>query len=422
MTMDERRQPSPFASYQEAIDWLYSTQQFGIKLGLENVSQLLAALELSEPEARIIHVAGTNGKGSVCAMADSLLRASGLRVGLFTSPHLVHYSERMRINGTAIPEAEVATRLSKLSALVADWENHPTFFELTLALALDWFHDDGVEAIVLETGMGGRLDATNALTANVSLITPIALDHQKWLGDSLAKIASEKAGIFKPGVPAFSAYQAPEAVDALESAAKLKGTPLTFIGVSHVSELDGISLALDGLHQRSNAALALAAVQAIEINPDIATIRHAMGSVRWPARFQRFLGDRIVVDGAHNVQAATALAATWRETFGDAKAQLIFGGVEDKDHHAILQELALIAASICYVPFASARAISPRQMLSDHHPNPDIPASEGTSLRSVLMEACDQQADARYLVAGSLFLAGEALSILQDSDFESSLQ
>ena len=201
-------------TYEEAIDWLYATQTFGIKLGLEYPTRLLREYLAFPPHTtKVIHVAGTNGKGSVCALAESVARAGGHRTGLFTSPHLVHYRERIRVSGIEISEEETARHLTALRALVADWEQHPTFFELTLALALRHFRDCGCELLILETGMGGRLDATSAVPSDVTVLTPIALDHQEWLGDTLGEIAGEKAAILRHGKPAFSAAQEPEVVD-----------------------------------------------------------------------------------------------------------------------------------------------------------------------------------------------------------------
>ncbi|MEY2602213.1 MAG: dihydrofolate synthase / folylpolyglutamate synthase, partial [Verrucomicrobiota bacterium] len=205
-----REAPRPF-SYKEALAWLYSLQRFGIKLGLENIQRLIAELHVDLGNAPVIHVAGTNGKGSVCAMIDSICRAQKYRTGLFVSPHLVTFRERIRINGEMISENEVAGGLSNIRKLVADWEPHPTFFEIATALALKHFAEAKIDIVILETGLGGRLDATNAVQSNAAVITPIALDHQEWLGDSLAKIASEKAGIIKPRTPVVSAPQLPEA-------------------------------------------------------------------------------------------------------------------------------------------------------------------------------------------------------------------
>ncbi|HYY13777.1 MAG TPA: Mur ligase family protein, partial [Chthoniobacterales bacterium] len=184
-------------NYKEALTWLYSLQRFGIKLGLENIRRLIAALTIDVGDARIIHVAGTNGKGSVCAMIDAIYRAAKYRTGLFTSPHLVTFRERIRVNGEMVPEEGVADGLTNIRDLVSTWDPHPTFFEVTTALALKYFAGRNVDICILETGLGGRLDATNAVQADVAVITPIDLDHQKWLGDSLRQIATEKAGIIK---------------------------------------------------------------------------------------------------------------------------------------------------------------------------------------------------------------------------------
>jgi dihydrofolate synthase/folylpolyglutamate synthase len=213
-------------TYREAVEWLYSLQLYGIKLGLENMQRLCAALQIylgPQPAERskaagdspkisglnrrfgageqapvFIHVAGTNGKGSVCAMLDAICRRGGVRCGLYTSPHLVTFRERIRLDGEMIPAADVAAGLSRIRELVAAWDNPPTFFEVTTALALEWFQDQHAHVVILETGLGGRLDATNVVTPAVSVLTPIGLDHQQILGESLVQIAAEKCGIIKP--------------------------------------------------------------------------------------------------------------------------------------------------------------------------------------------------------------------------------
>ncbi len=298
-------------NYSEALAWLYSTQQFGIKLGLENTHRLLAALDRPDPATagRFLHVAGTNGKGSTCAMLDSVLRAAGHRTGLYTSPHLVDFRERIRVNGEMIPEVDVARILTNLRDATSGWDHAPTYFELSTVLALRHFADAGVEFVVLETGMGGRLDSTNAVTPIVSVITPIAMDHAQWLGDTLAKIAAEKAGILKPGVPAVSAAQAPEAAAVLEARASEVGAPLEL-----VREPLDLPLGLGGSHQKANAALAVAALRAGGVSVSDAALRRGLATVQWPGRFQK-LGDRFVLDGGHNPHAAAQLVQTWREEF-----------------------------------------------------------------------------------------------------------
>ena len=215
-------------TYEESITWLYSTQSVGIKLGLENITRLLGCLGVKTAPRPgsgpvIFHVAGTNGKGSVCAMLDSVCRAAGLRSGLFTSPHLISFRERIRLDGVMISEADAAAGLSRIQELIAHWPQHPTFFEIATALALAWFQEQRAEVIVLETGLGGRLDATNAVTPAVSVITALSFDHCQYLGTTLEEIAAEKAGIFKPGVPVVSAPQPPAAADVIKAAAAQMG-------------------------------------------------------------------------------------------------------------------------------------------------------------------------------------------------------
>ena len=300
-------------NYQESIDWLYGTQTFGIKLGLENTGKLLAALGLMpDLEGRkIIHVAGTNGKGSVCAFSERILRNGGLRTGLFTSPHLVTYRERIRVRGTLISEAAVAEILSRIRGLVFDWDFHPTFFEISLGLAMRYFCDQDCEVIVLETGMGGRLDATNAVKSDVSVITSISLDHQQWLGETIREIAGEKAGILKATVPVIVAELHPEARDVVGRCALTLGIPC--IEVHPLPE--EWELGLKGPHQRENAALAVEA--ACRIAGDRLTqdgIRRSLAETVWPGRFQR-IDDDLILDGAHNPGAGSVLRETWQSTF-----------------------------------------------------------------------------------------------------------
>ena len=205
-------------TFQESLSWLYGTQQVGIKLGLDNIRRLLGALGVEVERSRFLHVAGTNGKGSVCAMLDAICREAGFRTGLYTSPHLVTFHERIRLNGVMIPGEAVVAGLSRIRGLIAGWEMHPTFFEITTALALDYFQRENAELIVLETGLGGRMDATNVVRPAVSVITAIGLDHQAYLGSTLAEIAGEKAGIIKPGLPVVSAPQDREAEAVLRRA------------------------------------------------------------------------------------------------------------------------------------------------------------------------------------------------------------
>ena len=401
--------PQPSTDYQEALAWLYGTQRFGIKLGLENVQRLLRELNVPGKDQRIIHVAGTNGKGSVCAMIDSICRAAGCRTGLFTSPHLITYRERIRVNGEMIAPNEVARGLRAIRDLVGTWDPHPTFFEITTALALDHFKRSGCELIVLETGLGGRLDATNALTPVVSVITPIGYDHEKWLGDTLEAIAGEKAGIIKAKVPVVSSPQEPAAEKVIRARAAECDAPLEFLATDVDSAVIDrrYKVALAGNHQRQNAALAIAALRAAEIRTSDDAVQNGLANVEWPARFQRW-DDRTIIDGAHNPAGAQVLAETWREQFGAERATIILAVLREKNVAAICRALAPIAARFILPQIRSERALPPDELAAI---TPLLPYSITPSLADALILA--RANPERILITGSLHFAGEALAILQ---------
>jgi dihydrofolate synthase/folylpolyglutamate synthase len=400
-------------NYKEALAWLYSLQRFGIKLGLENIRRLIATLGVDLAGARVIHVAGTNGKGSVCAMIDAICRAAKYRTGLFTSPHLVTFRERIRVNGDMISQDAVANGLTNIRGLIAGWEPHPTFFEVTTALELHHFSECKIDICILETGLGGRLDATNAVASDVSVITPIDLDHQKWLGDSLRQIAAEKAGIIKPKTPVVCAPQLVEAEQVICKRAVECEAPLQII--TEIYERSPIALA--GAHQRQNAALAIATIRAANIDIDEAAIVRGLESVEWPGRFQRW-DERLIIDGAHNPAAARVLARTWREIFGDQRATLILAILDDKDLRGIYEALASISELVLLPKIRSDRAAAPEQLaraLESITPKcqsgSDLPYSITESLAQALKAA--RARPNRILLTGSLHFAGEALAYLQ---------
>ncbi len=389
----------------DALAWLYGTQTFGIKLGLDNTRRLLAAAGDPQTRLRFLHVAGTNGKGSTCAMMDAILRAAGYRSGLYTSPHLVDFRERIRLDGAMIPEDAVAEGLTMLREAAKSWDHAPTFFELATVLAAWWFAREGVDYVVWETGMGGRLDATNAVAPDVAVITPIGLDHQKWLGGTLAEIAGEKAGIIKTGVPTVSAPQVPEVRAVLASRAAEAGAPIAFVDEPWPGEAPG----LPGLHQRWNAALACAALRAagtgVEARDEIEGLRRVV----WPARFQR-VTENLVVDGAHNPEAIEALVETWREVFGKVKASLVFAALRDKDAGQLLRELRPIADEVWLVPVNNARGMPPAELRPPAEAAGFAAIHEGSVAESL---SAARASGLPVLVAGSLFLAGEVLALLQ---------
>ncbi|RYD40619.1 MAG: bifunctional folylpolyglutamate synthase/dihydrofolate synthase, partial [Verrucomicrobiaceae bacterium] len=333
-------------NYREAIDWLFSTQMFGIKLGLEGPRQLLKEyLAYPAHNVTVIHVAGTNGKGSTCAMIDSIARACGRRCGLFTSPHLIDYRERIRVTGQEIPEDDCATMLTELRVICERLEHHPTFFEITLALAMRWFRLKECEIIVLETGMGGRLDATTAVPADVCVITPIGLDHTQWLGDTQEKIALEKAGIIVQGKPVISSPQEPAVERVLEQEANALRAPLEFIS----EPMLGYPMSLAGDHQKWNAALAVAAAYRAGLPLSSDTVGYGLSHTTWPGRFER-IKPGVVLDGAHNAQSAEVLAATWRQQYPGKKAALVFSAVAGKEIGKILEYLAPLASKVFICP------------------------------------------------------------------------
>jgi dihydrofolate synthase/folylpolyglutamate synthase len=398
-------------NYREAVAWLYATQRFGIKLGLENIERLLAALPGSGLETaapcKVIHVAGTNGKGSVCAMIEAIARTAGHRTGLFTSPHLISFRERILVNGEKISEDEVAGGLTEIRELIGSWDPHPTFFEIATALALQHFQTTRCEILVLETGMGGRLDATTAVQSSVSVITPIDFDHEKWLGHSIDQIAKEKAGIIKPRIPVVSAPQRREAEVIIRQRAEQCDAPLQF-----VSDLwTKTRIALRGEHQKMNAALAIAALQATHIQvSDDATAR-GLSSVEWPARFQIW-NERIVIDGAHNPAGARILVQTWREEFGNERATILLAILRDKNAAEIVHALAPIATRLVLPQIRSERALPPNELAEVlSATTPSLPYSITPSVAKAISAA--QRTSERVLITGSLHFAGEALAFLR---------
>lgn len=392
-----------------AIDWLYSTQLFGVKLGLENVRKLLGVLNVPKECQKFIHIAGTNGKGSVSAFIHSLLKASGENAGLFTSPHLIHFRERIKDAERMIAPGELVRGIESLKKICHDWDPHPTFFELTFALAMDWFRKRNREWVVLETGLGGRLDATNTMTPVVSVITSIGYDHMNALGNTLAEIASEKAGIIKPGVPVVTLRQKPEVMEVLAKTARERGAQLFIL----TNPMRGYQLGLYGQHQLWNAALAVQALKTAGFKMTDAILRDGLLNVDWPARFQRMEQERIIVDGAHNLDAAETLVRTWQQAYPGEKASVIYGGVTSKDVLSTMRALQPIAARWHFARFQSPRAVPPEQLkeaLANAYRGA-VKCEVHDSVQTALASA--RKAPERVLVAGSLYLAGEMLAHLR---------
>jgi dihydrofolate synthase/folylpolyglutamate synthase len=393
--------------YPAALQWLYGLQMHGIKLGLENMYRLCAELGIdveSGADRKFIHVAGTNGKGSVCAMIAAICCAAGKRTGLYTSPHLVSFRERICLGANRIPEEHVAEHLSKMKGLLERWDHTPTFFEVTTALALSWFQQQKAEWIILETGLGGRLDATNVVKPVVSVITPLALDHTQYLGSTLEEVATEKAGIIKRGVPVMSAPQDPEAEFVLQTVAKRMGSALHF---ARKPIADSWQLSLAGSHQRYHAALAFSTLVTGGLRPDPRAVGQALSKVEWPGRFQRVEAGHIILDGAHNPAAAAQLVETWRQEYGEEQATIILGVLADKDVTGVCNALRPIAARVICVPVRNPRGISASD-LSVLVRSTGVEKYEVAESLTIGLDAARRN-QRRILIAGSLFLVGQAL-------------
>jgi dihydrofolate synthase/folylpolyglutamate synthase len=420
-------------TYTAAIQFLYDLRWFGAKLGLENTLKLAALAGNPQNQLRFIHIAGTNGKGSTAAMLESVYRAAGLRVGLFTSPHLVAFRERIQVNRELISEKEVVrlmsqmqswlrqawgetgahpeTQMSSLSAGPSAVSRstageHPTFFEVVTAMALSYFAEQKCELVIWETGLGGRLDATNIVTPLASVITNIQYDHQKWLGETLASIAAEKAGIIKPGVPVITGTTAPEALQVIQQTAKRQGSALFIVPTAAAKQppLDTLRLPLMGEHQKMNAAV-------IPVSEEIA--QAGLERVYWPGRFQlvtKSSGQRMLLDGAHNVGGVEMLVRALEQYFPQSKPALLMGILQDKDWKQMCELLAPLASRVLLVPVHSERTAEPYGLREACvRANPAIRVSEYASLAAALADAGEESL---LVITGSLYLIGEAMELL----------
>jgi dihydrofolate synthase/folylpolyglutamate synthase len=396
-------------TYSKAIQFLYGLNLFGANFGLETTRRLAALAGDPQEKLRFIHVAGTNGKGSTCAMLESIYRAAGLRVGLFTSPHLVSFRERIQINRQLIPESDVARLVEELRA--ANKENNATLFEFATVMSLKFFAEQKCDLVIWETGLGGRLDATNIVTPLVSVITNISFDHQQWLGDTLEKIAAEKAGIIKAGIPVVTATDSPEALGVIERVAREKNAPLTRIQNSELK----IQNPLLGEHQKLNAALALATVEILQSQIPVSEkqIKTGLQNVNWPGRLQlieKLNDQKILLDGAHNVAGAEVLRDTIQKNFPATKRTLILGILQDKNWREICEILAPLAQKIFLVSVSSQRTANPNELADVcRAKNPAAEIFAEKSLANALKKTSNEKF---IIITGSLYLIGEALEML----------
>jgi len=416
-------------NYPDSVRFLYAlgNEAKTAKLGLERIGILLEALGNPQQACRIVHVAGTNGKGSTCAMIESGLRAAGYRTGLFTSPHLVEPTERIQVGGRPIDAGRFAAAFDQVHACAETLlrqeriDLHPTYFECVTAMAMVVFRECGVEFAVLEVGLGGRLDATNVVTPELCVVTPVDFDHEAYLGKSLESIAGEKAGILKPGVRAVFARQRAEAGGVLEARAAALGVAVThsfdvaISGVTlHARGSDfmwgalAVRCPLAGEHQVENARTAIAALRQLGIAP--AAIRQGIAATTWPGRLERVAENpEIILDGAHNPASARALADYLERFYEPNRVWLIYGAMRDK---AVEETIAILfprAGHVIVTAPAQARALRPEAIrgLADR----DC-IQVAANVQAALALAAGAAAEDAIFVTGSLFLVGEARALL----------
>ncbi len=419
-------------TYPDSVRYLYALgNEFkSIKLGLERIQTLLAALALPHRAFRTIHVAGTNGKGSVCAMVESALRVSGIRTGIYTSPHLVEPTERIRIAGLPVSVPDFTAAFNEVhetaEKLIASGliDMHPSYFETITAMAYLLFRAQAVDTVVLETGMGGRLDATNVVDPILSIITPIDFDHERFLGDTIPKIAFEKAGIIKPSRPVVFSRQRPEAQAVLERAATQNASPVLRAAdwVAQDLHLDPygsrftaqgpatipIECPLIGAHQVENALTAISALHFLDIPND--AIRQGIAQTRWPGRLEHVSSaPDIFLDGAHNPAGAQALADYIREFHHNRRIWIVFGAMSDKDLSVIAPLLFPLASELILTGVNQARAYTPEQLRdlsgASH-------ARLAPSIRDALVMLQSAAPGDAVFITGSLYLVGEARPLL----------
>jgi dihydrofolate synthase/folylpolyglutamate synthase len=416
------------AGYEESLSYLYSLEKFGSVFGLGNISRLLGSID--DPHRTFIHIAGTNGKGSVATMIACILKEAGYRVGKYTSPHLVSFTERITVNEKEITQDEVA-RLAGRIRDRADREcpgGFYTFFDFTTALAFEYFRQQKIDIAVVETGLGGRLDSTNVIEPVASIITNVAFDHMKELGNDLAKIAHEKAGIIKKCIPVITGARR-RALETIERVADENRSPVYVSGRDFSFRKTGpkcmsyrgpgrrlrnISVNLNGDHQLSNAALALCAADVISglgytITDD--QIRSALSSVTWQGRCEKVREKPVVIlDGAHNASGARALKHFIRTNYQDCRKVMVFGVMRDKQYRTMLQSMDdCIDLAILTRP-RTDRALDAAEMKN-------VPKNSivTTDTRSALKQAREIAGDHDVVVVtGSLYTVGEAKQVIDE--------
>jgi dihydrofolate synthase/folylpolyglutamate synthase len=443
---------SNLTNYNETVNYLYSLQKHGIKLGLANTNRLMQLLGHPQKSFRAIHIAGTNGKGSTASAIASILHATGLKVGLFTSPHLVSFTERIKINNLQISEPDVIKLACEVHQITESEDLNPTFFEFITAMAFHHFSINAVDWAVIETGMGGRLDATNIVAPDITIITNISLDHSEFLGKSISEIAFEKAGIIKPHVPVVTAADIPEAISQMTDTADSKGSELHLYNREFKGSLismndqcitfdyqgynryENLSAPVTGKHQLYNICLAIRASEILcqsGLPVTDASVITGLQNLRLEGRLEWFSHTPpIILDGAHNAEAANSLSASIKKIFTDKEIIVIAGIMDDKDIKGILKPLLQIADSLILTKAKYDRAASPEKLkeIISEITKSDMQQVTGStiytgSVKEAIYIAKKQCKDNKIiLITGSFYTTGEAKEILGCTGVLSSLR
>jgi dihydrofolate synthase / folylpolyglutamate synthase len=416
-------------SYPDSVRYLYALGnelKVGAKFGLERMETLLAALGNPQRHQRFVHVAGTNGKGSTCAMIASILRAAGFRTGLYTSPHLMEPTERIQIDGVPLTTQQFASAFQVVheaaERLIAEdkIDAHPSYFEIVTAMALVFFREQ-CDMCVFEVGLGGRLDATNVIAPELCVITPVSFDHEAYLGNKLESIAFEKAGIIKSQVSLVLARQAAVADAVITKRAEEQRAPIIRTSTIELSNLSshsgGSSFQIDderyecplpGRHQIENAVTAILAGRQLGI--DTAALQSGIKNTVWPGRLERVSHNPdFILDGAHNPAGATALAAYIREFYSARPVWILYGAMRDKAIDEVTAQLFPLAERLIVTAPNFPRALRPETILEiAPHPSAHVTSSVAEAIEL----ARSAPADAAIFITGSLFLVGEARKLL----------
>ena len=414
-------------TYTEALDYIHAIDWRGSRPGLSRITELMARLGDPQNDLRFIHVAGTNGKGSTCAMTASILQAEGYRVGLYTSPYILRFNDRIQVNGTPIPDGDLAALVEEIRPVAEGMSDPPTEFELITAVAFVYFSRQACDFVVLEVGLGGRLDATNLITTTaVSVITGIAMDHTAILGNTPTEIAAEKAGIIKEGVPVvYGGETGDDAFDVIRHRAEACRAPFHSAcrqGLAHVvTSLDGatfdfepLSLAdlhipLSGVYQPYNAATALTVIQILRksgVAISDHAIREGLARVRWSGRFEILCRDPLILsDGGHNPQGVAAAVASVKQYMGKEKVLLLSGVMADKDYDVMVADMATIAHRVFTVKPSNPRSLD-AEIYADLFREAGVSAEAFPSVaEGVAAAVTAARAEARPLLClGSLYL------------------